>query len=65
VPQDVLSLDVLHSYKDQLYGAVCFSVINSIEKILRMSLVRCCDAVHAPWVGQPVLCMRPGLGCCA
>lgn len=38
--QEVLDLDVLNSYEDQLYAAVCFSTINALEKLLRMSLVR-------------------------
>lgn len=33
--QDVLNLDILTSYHDQLYAAVCFSVINSVEKMFR------------------------------
>ncbi len=36
---DSFKLNLLHSYQDQLYAAVCFSVLNSLEKILRMSLV--------------------------
>lgn len=35
VGQDVRDLHLLDSYHDQLYAAVCFSVINSIEKIFR------------------------------
>lgn len=38
--QEIKDLNLLQSYEDQLYGAVCFSVINALEKILRMSLVR-------------------------
>jgi hypothetical protein len=44
--QDVLNLDILTSYHDQLYAAVCFSVINSIEKMFRCDNPLA-DASHA------------------
>jgi hypothetical protein len=31
--QDVHDLNLLTSWHDQLYAAVCFSVINSVEKV--------------------------------
>lgn len=32
-PQDYRDLQLLTSWQDQLYAAVCFSVINSVEKV--------------------------------
>uniref|UniRef100_A0A383WCR9 Uncharacterized protein n=1 Tax=Tetradesmus obliquus TaxID=3088 RepID=A0A383WCR9_TETOB len=54
--KDVLNLDILTSYHDQLYAAVCFSVINSVEKMFRFSAVD-------PWMhekndGFPLLYVR-------
>jgi len=52
--KDVRDINVLTDYRDQLYAAVCLSVINSIEKILRCGWV-ChyvvhCDNQGAGWV---------------
>ena len=33
--QDPRDINILHSYMDQLYAAVCFSVLNTLEKVLR------------------------------
>ncbi|KAI8472414.1 MAG: hypothetical protein J3K34DRAFT_519751 [Monoraphidium minutum] len=37
--KDVRDINILSNYRDQLYAAVCFSVINSLEKILRLSMI--------------------------
>ena len=34
-PQDIRDINLLTDYRDQLYGAVCLSVVNSLEKFLR------------------------------
>lgn len=49
-------LELLSSYQDQLYAALCFSVINSIEKVLRMSLVD--PWLHEKRDGFPILYVR-------
>eukprot|EP00877_Chromochloris_zofingiensis_P010644 jgi/Chrzof1/5833/Cz16g17160.t1 len=54
--QNVKQLDILSSYQDQLYAAVCFSVINSLEKIFRMSLVD--PWLHEKGDGFPILYVR-------
>jgi hypothetical protein len=51
--QQTLNRDLLDSYQGKLYSAVCFSVVSTLEKILRMSLVD-------PWLhdkddGFPIL----------
>jgi hypothetical protein len=33
--QDIRDIKILSDYRSQLYAAVCLSVINSLEKILR------------------------------
>lgn len=38
--QDYRDLKLLTSWQDQLYGAVCFSVINSVEKVRRFDVHR-------------------------
>lgn len=37
--QDYRTLDLLTSWQDQLYAAVCFSAINSVEKVSLCLLV--------------------------
>jgi hypothetical protein len=52
----VRDLNVLTSYSDQLYAAVCFTVINSIEKVLRLSVVD--PWMHDKGDGFPLLYVR-------
>lgn len=33
-------INILTNYRDQLYAAMCLSVFNSVEKILRWGLIR-------------------------
>lgn len=49
-------LRLLTSYQDQLYAAVCFSVINTVEKVFRYSLVD--PWMHERGDGFPLLYMR-------
>ena len=48
--------DLLGNYRDHLYAAVCFSVINSIDKLLRISMVD-------PWL-HPKVGVRACCCCC-
>lgn len=54
--QDVKDFHLLTSYHDQLYAALCFTVINSIEKVLRFSVVD--PWMHDKGDGFPLLYVR-------
>ncbi|KAF8059651.1 NLRC3 [Scenedesmus sp. PABB004] len=53
---DVRDLHLLTSYHDQLYAAVCLCAINSVEKILRFSVVD--PWMHERGDGFPLLYVR-------
>jgi hypothetical protein len=56
VLQRIDDLQLLSSYQDQLYAALCFCVLNSVEKLLRMSLVD--PWMHDKGDGFPILYVR-------
>jgi hypothetical protein len=45
--QDYRDLDILTDWQDQLYAAVCFSVINSVEKVWSVFQMTTCDGIHS------------------